>query len=317
MATLTFLILVFLLLRFRLGKLRAERYWQQLKVKTMIGFGSTGSLEILPLIDWYTSDDNIMFEAGVSYLIRTEENTILFDVGYNPKQIDPSPLLHNMNYLGVTLDKIDTIFVSHNHPDHVGGMKFMKRKSFSLTSRQMPLHDKSVYTPIPMTYPHLNPICAKHPMVIAKGVASIGVIPAQLFFLGWTLEQALACHVEGKGIVLIVGCGHQTLPKIIARTEALFKEPIYGIVGGLHYPVTGGRDLLFGIPVEKYVGTGKVPWKPITMREVFNNIQMLKARNPQVVALSAHDSCDASLAAFHKSFPNAYKDIRVGESIVI
>ncbi|MBW2096821.1 MAG: MBL fold metallo-hydrolase [Deltaproteobacteria bacterium] len=283
----------------------------------MTGFGSTRSLEILPLIDWYTNDENLMFEAGVSYLIRTDQNTILFDVGYNPKQMDPSPLLHNMDCLGITLDEIDTIFISHNHPDHVGGMHFMRRKSFSLTSRQIPLHQKMVYTPIPMTYPHVNPVCAENPTVIAKGVASIGAIPTQLFFLGWTPEQALACLVDGKGIVLIVGCGHQTLPKIIARTEALFREPIYGIVGGLHYPVTGGREKFLGIPIEKYVGTGKVPWHPITMREVRDNIQLLKTREPQLVALSAHDSCDASLSMFRDSFQEAYKDMKVGESIVI
>jgi 7,8-dihydropterin-6-yl-methyl-4-(beta-D-ribofuranosyl)aminobenzene 5'-phosphate synthase len=317
MVTLSLLILIFILFRFRLGKLRAERYWRQSKTRRMTGFGSNTSLEILPLIDWYINSENLLFEAGVSYLIRTNENTILFDVGYNPEQLDHSPLLNNMNALGVSLDEIDTLFISHNHPDHVGGMKFMRRKSFSLTSQQIPLHNKTVYTPIPMTYPHLSPICTEKPRVIANGVVSIGVIPAQLFFLGWTPEQALACHVEGKGIVLIVGCGHQTLPKIIARTEALFKEPIYGIIGGLHYPVTGGRDRFFSIPVEKYVGTGKVPWKPVSMNEVLDNIKLLQARKPRIVALSAHDSCDASLAAFRGAFPNAYKEMRVGESIVL
>ena len=315
--TLLLLILIVLLFRFRLGKLRAEQYWHQSRVKKMTGIGSTGSLEILPLIDWYTNNEGLMFEAGVSYLIRTDETTILFDVGYNSKQLDPSPLLHNMGCLGIGVDDFDTIFISHNHPDHVGGMHFMRCRSFSLTARQIPLSPKMVYTPIPMTYPGLDPICTENPTVIAKGVASIGVIPTQLFFLGWTPEQALACRVDGKGIVLIVGCGHQTLPKIIARTEALFSDPIYGIVGGLHYPVTGGRDTFFGIPIEKYVGTGKVPWSPVTMREVRENIQLLKTRKPEVVALSAHDSCDASLSLFRDSFQEAYKDISVGKTILI
>lgn len=317
MGALPLFILMFLLFRFRLGKLRAERYWRESRVRKMDALGSIKSLQILPLIDWRTKDEELMSEAGVSFLIKADENTILFDVGYNPEQKDPSPLLHNMNLLGVTVDEIDTIFISHNHVDHVGGMKFMKQKSFSLTPRQIPLHNKKVYTPIPMTYPHLKPICAENPTIISKGIASIGAIPDQLFFLGWTPEQALACSVEGKGIVLIVGCGHQKLPKIIARTEALFKEPLYGIVGGLHYPVTGGRDTILGIPLEKYVGTGKVPWRPISMNEVFDNIQLLKTRKPQIVALSGHDSCDASLLAFREAFPNAYRDIRVGESIVI
>jgi len=41
--------------------------------------------------------------------------------------------------------------------------------------------------------------------------------------------------VEDRGIVLIVGCGHPTVEKIVARAEALFDQPVVGIVGGLHY----------------------------------------------------------------------------------
>ena len=306
-----------LIVRFRFGKSKAERYWKRSNVKTIMDLGSVKSLEILPLIDWYANDKNLKVEAGVSYLLRTSENAILFDVGYNVKQEDPSPLLHNMKQLGITTDNFDTIVISHNHIDHVGGIKFMRRKTFSLTNYQIDLHQKQVFTPIPMTYPNLSPIYSRNPTIILKGFATIGIIPNQLFFLGWTEEQALACHVEGKGIVVIVGCGHQTLPKILERTEALFKEPIYGIIGGLHYPVTGGRDKVMGIPVEKYVGTGKVPWKPITMQEVNKNIELLQSRKPQIVALSAHDSCDVSLAAFRNAFPDAYREIKVGKSIFL
>jgi len=70
-----------------------------------------------------------------------------------------------------------------------------------------------------MTYPGLKPICTENPTIIGKGVATIGTIPSQLFLFGFTHEQALAVNVEGKGIVLIVGCGHQTLPKILKRAR--------------------------------------------------------------------------------------------------
>ena len=42
-------------------------------------------------------------------------------------------------------------------------------------------------------------------------------------------EQALAIRVEGKGIVLIVGCGHQGLANLLTRSAQLFDEPIYGM----------------------------------------------------------------------------------------
>jgi 7,8-dihydropterin-6-yl-methyl-4-(beta-D-ribofuranosyl)aminobenzene 5'-phosphate synthase len=312
-----FALFVVLWARFKRGKARADRYWEQSRNWELDPVGTTRTLEILPLIDWYTNRENLTGEAGVSYWLKTDEKSVLFDVGYNPEQRDPSPLLNNMKELGIGIDDFDTIFISHNHPDHVGGMTNMRRKSFSLTGRRIDLQGKAVYTPVPMSYPNLNPVCVEKPTPIAKGMASIGTIPNQLFFLGWTMEQALACDVEDKGIVLVVGCGHQTLPRIVERAEALFDRPLFGLVGGLHYPVGGGRDKMLGIEIERYVGTGKPPWRPVTMDEVRKNIDFLKSRNPKVVALSAHDSSDASLAAFRDTFGEAYRELRVGERILI
>lgn len=314
---LLFILLICLVIRFKIGKRKAELQWQRSTVRKIRNLGATKSLEIIPLIDWYTSSEDLKGEAGVSYLIKTDKNSILFDVGYNMGQNDPSPLLHNMKQLGITLDDFEAIVISHNHLDHVGGMKWQRQRSFSLTNHQIDLGKKSVYTPIPMTYPGLDPICTKNPTVIAKGVATIGTIPNQDFFLGWIEEQALAVNIEGKGIVLIVGCGHQTLPKIVKRAEALFEEPIYGIIGGLHYPVTDSRVKIMGIKMQKYLGICKFPWRPITMDIVQKNIDFLRKRNPKVVSLSAHDSCDASIAAFRSAFLTAYKEIKVGERIVI
>jgi 7,8-dihydropterin-6-yl-methyl-4-(beta-D-ribofuranosyl)aminobenzene 5'-phosphate synthase len=308
-----------LLERFNEGKQKAEQEWQynQSNIRKIKNIGVTKTLEILPLIDWYTQDESLKGEAGVSYLIKTDKCTILFDVGLNSDQSDPSPLVHNMGQLGISLDEIDIIVISHNHIDHVGGSKWSNLKTFSLTNYQLDLGDKIVYTPIQMTYPGLSPICAENPTVISEGVTTIGVISNQLFFMGYTPEQALAVNVEGKGIVLISGCGHQTLFKILERTEALFDQPIYGIIGGLHYPVTDSRLIMKGLKIQMYVGTGKVPWSPITIEEVKNNINLLKKRNPSVVGLSGHDSCDESIAAFRTAFPGIYKDIKVGEKIVI
>lgn len=271
------------LVRFREGKQEAELQWQRSTFEKIRDLGATKSLEILPLIDWHTSREDLKVETGVSYLIKTDENSILFDVGLNREQSDPSPLLHNMNRLGITIDDFDIIVISHNHGDHVGGGKWSEKKTFSLTARQIDLGEKKVYTPIPMTYPGLNPIYTEDPTIIGKGVATIGTIPSQLFFYGRTPEQALAVNVEGKGVVLIVGCGHQTLPRIIERTESLFEEPIYGLIGGLHYPVRGGPFEIMGMSPHKYIGTGKVPWQPITMEEVKENIELIKKLNIKVV----------------------------------
>ncbi len=267
-----FILLLFLIIRFNKGKRKAQTQWQQSSVKKISGFGATKSLEILPLIDWHTNRSDLKVETGVSYLIKTDNNSILFDTGLNFEQSDPSPLVHNMGKMGISLADIDSIIISHNHLDHVGGLKWQKQKTFSLSAHQIDLGKKAVYTPIPMIYPGLSPIYSKNPTVIANGVATTGIIPNQDFISGWVQEQSIAINVEGKGIVLIIGCGHQTLPKILARAQALFKEPIYGVIGGLHYPVSDSPAKIFGIKIQKYVGTCKYPWKPITIDEVNKNV---------------------------------------------
>lgn len=172
-----------------------------------------------------------------------------------------------------------------------------------------------------MTYPGLNPIYSQKPTVISKGVATIGAISSYLFRtmdqMGYVSEQALAVSVTGKGIVLIVGCGHQTVPRIIERTEALFNEPIYGLVGGLHYPVRGGPKAVMGMYYHQYMGTWKVPWQPVTKRELEENINLVKRRNPKIIGLSPHDSSEFSLATFRASFPNEYRDVKVGQSVPV
>jgi 7,8-dihydropterin-6-yl-methyl-4-(beta-D-ribofuranosyl)aminobenzene 5'-phosphate synthase len=317
LALVVFGVFTYFYIDFSSGKQKADKYYKDAKVKKILNMGSTKTLEILPLIDWYADSNDLKGEAGASYLVKTDESLILFDVSANFKKEDPSPLLHNMKKLGVELDKIGVIVISHNHVDHVGGFKWSKGKSFSLANNQADLGKKRVYTPVPMTYPGLEPAYADNPVIISKGVATTGTIPSYLFFTGWTPEQALAINVEGKGIVLVVGCGHQTLPRLIKRVQELFNEPIYGIVGGLHYPVTESRIVKLGIPMQKLYGTGKPPWSFITMEDVNKNIEILKKVKPGIVALSPHDSCDASIDAFRKAFPSAFKDIRVGKKLVI
>jgi len=245
------------------GVEKAEKVYNEYRPNKIQDLGSTKTLAILPLIDYYTAAPELKGEPGVSYLIKTDHTTILFDVGFNQEETDPSPLQHNMDQLDITMEDFDTIIISHNHPDHVGGMHRWKQKTFSLGNEQVDLTGKRVFTPTPMTYPGITPVCSSEPTIIAPGVATIGTIPRQLFFMGWVDEQALAVNVEGKGIVLIVGCGHQTVKKILERTEKLFDEPVYAIIGGLHFPVPDGRIRKFGLDVQPMVST-ESPFKGVS-----------------------------------------------------
>jgi 7,8-dihydropterin-6-yl-methyl-4-(beta-D-ribofuranosyl)aminobenzene 5'-phosphate synthase len=301
--------------KYKINLLHADSVWNhdQLNIEKLRDIGSTKHFEMIPLIDWFTNDNSFTGEAGVSYLLKTDEATILFDLGENSRDEDPSPLLRNMAKLGIMPENIDMIVISHNHGDHVGGDKWAEKSTFSLTNYQPPLKQMPVYTPVEMTYPGLNPVYTPLPTKIAKGVATIGVIHNPVFFVDIG-EQALAVNVKDKGIVIISGCGHQSIEKILLRTETLFDEPIYAVLGGFHYPLEVERNISW---IQKYVVVGKLPWECLTVEEIRANCELLKARRIKLVGLSAHDSSDGSIAIFKKEFPDAFVNIRVGERISI
>ena len=303
--------------RFHLGRRRADRVWAAARYPKLKDVGTVQRLTILPLIDWYTARDPLIGEPGVSYLVRADDTTILFDVGYNVRGEHPSPLLRNMATLGVEVTEIDAVVISHAHEDHVGGRSHMMQRTFALSGQPVDLKGIPAYVPVPLSNPTARVTVVDGPLVIAPGVASMGPIPRQLFFFGWTPEQSLAVNVEGKGIVIIIGCGHSTLQRIVDRAEMLFDEPLYGIVGGLHYPVTASREVKFGLPLQRILGTGKLPWDPINRQDVEAAIAYLQRRHPQLVALSPHDSCDWSIEAFRSAFGAAYQDVQVGKEIVV
>ena len=172
-----------------------------------------------------------------------------------------------------------------------------------------------------MTYPGLDPVFAERPMLIGNGVvttglASTGVIPRQLA-IGWIEEHALVVNVRQLGAVMIVGCGHQTLPNLIKRYHQAYTEPLYGIVGGLHFPVPEGRINIGPINAQRRFASGEGLFRPLDIEQVEEQLSILKQLNLGVVGIGGHDSSDQVIALAKKQFGKAYRYVRVGEQIVI
>lgn len=303
------------------GRSKVEKELEQCHYEKMSFLGSVKKLSIMPLMDFYSDREGLTTEAGVSYLIKADDTTILMDMGYNEKKLHPSPLLRNIQTLGVNLHEIAMVFISHIHLDHVGGAANQKSKTFSISQGPVDIPAVSVFAPDNVSPSKWNPDLKvgviKEPKVLKPGIASIGVIPRFLFLMGYTLEHSLAINVEGKGVVLIIGCGHQTIQRIIERAKELFNEPIYGIIGGLHFPVKGGRLMKGPLNIQHIVGSDNPPWNGLSEYDVLEAINYVNQINPKIVSLSPHDSSDWSLEQFRQTFKDKYVELKVGKEITI
>jgi len=136
---------------------------------------------------------------GFSCLIETK-GKILFDTGDSGEN-----LIYNLIQLDIQPESVAAVVISHNHWDHTGGLKeFLK-----LNNSVEVFHPKSF----------------SRPTEISPGVHSTGALGT------FVKEQSLVVNTE-KGNLVITGCAHPGLAKIIDKAKQLGE--IYAVLGGFH-----------------------------------------------------------------------------------
>jgi 7,8-dihydropterin-6-yl-methyl-4-(beta-D-ribofuranosyl)aminobenzene 5'-phosphate synthase len=283
------------------------------------GLGEVDDLTVLPLVERLTAGDpldgRLQGEAGLSYLVRAGATTLLFDAGLNLRGTDRPALVRNAATLGVDLQALDGVVISHLHADHVGGPGMVRRRTFGFSPEPLEPRGLPAYVPSDtMSHDRADVVPTTGPRVLAPGVAVMPPLPAALFFLGPVWEQALVVNVRGFGLVVITGCGHPPMERILGVTEQALDVPVRAVVGGLHLPVHA-----WGTPLvpQAVLGNPHWPWRPIGERDAAEVIDLIRARGPRLVALSGHDSTPWSFAAFERAFGDRYRTLRVGSELRI
>ena len=166
------------------------------------------------------SSEMLQADWGFSCFIKGLEKSIFFDTGKKGEI-----LLSNMENLGIHPDVIDLVVLSHEHKDHTGGLNALISKNSKI----------EVWLPNFFSSNFKNTITNKGAYVrevtgfkkICKGAYTTGIIK------GWIKEQSLILNTE-KGLILLTGCAHPRIVKIIATVKELLKKNIHMAFGGFH-----------------------------------------------------------------------------------
>lgn len=156
---------------------------------------------------------------GFSAVVGGTEKIILFDTGRDGSAVD------NMEKSGIEPGRIDTVFLSHIHRDHTGGLEcFLEKNS-----------DVTIY--LPKSFPAKSKdsirghgvgiVEVKESLKICENVYSTGQIG------GWIKEQSLVVRTD-KGVVLVTGCAHPGIVEILNTARALAGDDVLLVMGGFH-----------------------------------------------------------------------------------
>jgi 7,8-dihydropterin-6-yl-methyl-4-(beta-D-ribofuranosyl)aminobenzene 5'-phosphate synthase len=270
----------------------AELNQARIREATPLELPALEALELTVLVEWKTRE-GFTGDAAVSYLLKTDLGTLLFDVGLGPA----SPALaHNATRLGLNLDEVDALAISHLHLDHMGGLAAQRAGQVTVPDDLIGPDSKPCFVPSRIEARGFRAKWVQAPRTLCAGIASTGPLARALFIVGHTEEQALLARIKDKGLVIVTGCGHPTIEVILEMVRQLSDEPLYAIAGGLHFPITGSRGAFLGIQPQAFLGTGKPPWRRVTDQDLSRTIAAINDAAPEKAYLSGHDTCDHALA---------------------
>jgi 7,8-dihydropterin-6-yl-methyl-4-(beta-D-ribofuranosyl)aminobenzene 5'-phosphate synthase len=201
----------------------------------------------------------LLGEHGLSFWIELEGKKILFDTGQG------HVLTHNAQQLGIRLDQVDAIVLSHGHYDHTGGLaevlkaarrplvythpaafgsKYAQNRDGTARDVGMPEIDE------PEVRRHAELVWVENPMEIPPGLHLTGPVPRVTSYedTGGGFFQDPECTTPDEllddqavfmetpaGTVVLLGCAHAGIVNTLQYIQWLTHgRPIHTVMGGTH-----------------------------------------------------------------------------------
>jgi len=212
------------------------------------------------LVENSVAGRSVRAEHGLSYFIRTGRHCLLFDTGQSELLRD------NAREIGISLEAVECIALSHGHYDHAGGLSAVRTLA---PGARLFLHpaalaprfagnpdgtSRAVGIPEPSLHAIQNAgervVWTTRPTELVDGVFVTGEIPRQTsyedtggaFFLDEVCtqrdplvdDQALFFDTQ-EGTVVLLGCAHAGVVNTLSYIRHLTGgRPIHTVLGGMH-----------------------------------------------------------------------------------
>lgn len=232
------------------------------------------TIEIKIIYDNCKGEKDLQEGWGFSCLVNLGHRKILFDTG-----ADAGAFFANLQKLGIRCSEITDVVYSHKHSDHVAGFQeligMLKEGSRLFLPKRFPAKRLSiVHTEIVEDLKEID-----------SGVYTL-VLKGGLFLY----EQALLLETK-KGLIVITGCAHPGIVRLLQESQRRLKQPIHLVLGGFH---------LFRS----------------TPKQIDGIVDQFKALKVQIAA-PCHCSGDAAIERFRLAFQDRFYKIGAGTILTI
>ncbi|OGV63006.1 MAG: hypothetical protein A2283_14765 [Lentisphaerae bacterium RIFOXYA12_FULL_48_11] len=254
-------------------------------------------------------------ENGFSLLIEKNGSDYLYDTGMS------GTCVRNAVVLKKDLSKVSKVFLSHGHRDHTGGLDqvlaaighpveivahpdvFGRKVLGRMFPVGIPFTEKELKNKYRVIFDF-----QKNLSKVDEGIWLTGEVPmlndketippqARVQVNGhlerdFILDDNSMAIETGKGLVIVMGCGHRGVINILSFIRKNLKKPVYAIIGGMHMESADGEHIKF---VEQ------------ELREI------IRLDHTQVLA-PCHCTGKREIAELRKAFPEIFMDAHTGTS---
>lgn len=178
-------------------------------------------LEIRIAFDNSSAREDFRRSWGFSAVIDFRGHRVLFDSGS-----DPILLLEHLEKLGVNPKSIEHAVISHQHGDHLRGVYWVFEKNPKMKVHFLDCFPEEAFRRAAAL--NMKPHRVKEPFEVVPGIYSTGIVA------GKPPEQSLLIETS-QGLVMLVGCSHPGVVKLVETAQAQKKEDaVRLLLGGFH-----------------------------------------------------------------------------------